>query len=377
MRILVLVHEYPPVGGGGGRVAQDLCRGLAEQGHQLYVLTAHHGDLPLEEQETGIHIRRVVSGRRWAFRADLRAMLGYVLVSFWHGLGIVHHWKPDVIHAHFAVPAGAVALALSMFTGVPYILTAHLGDVPGGVPEKTGRWFRWIFPFTPPIWKRAKRVIAVSQFTRQLAQACYPVPIEVIPNGVDLQVFDPGDFRLQDPPRIIFAARFMAQKNPLQVVETLAELTELPWQCEMIGDGPLKEEVEQRVQVLGLQDRIRLHGWVTPDEVLQWYRQSDILFMPSLSEGLPVAGVQALAMGLALVVSRIGGWVDCVQEGENGFMMNPQDRAGFAAALRTLLNNPQYLLAARRASRALAMRFDLKRVVAAYAAIFSSVSKKT
>ena len=199
----------------------------------------------------------------------------------------------------------------------------------------------------------------------------------MIPNGVDLQVFDPGDFCLQDPPRIIFAARFMAQKNPLQVVETLAELTELPWQCEMLGDGPLKEEVEQRVQVLGLQDRIRLHGWVTPEEVLQWYRQSDILFMPSLSEGLPVAGVQALAMGLALVVSRIGGWVDCVREGENGFMMNPQDRAGFAAALRTLLNNPQYLLAARRASRALAMRFDLKRVVAAYAAIFSSVSKKT
>ncbi len=376
MRILVLVHEYPPVGGGGGRVAQDLCRGLAEQGHQLYVLTAHHGDLPLEENEAGLYIRRLVSGRRWAFRADLRAMLGYVLVSFWHGLRVIRHWKPDVIHAHFAVPAGATALALSLLTGVPYILTAHLGDVPGGVPEKTGKWFRWIFPLTPPIWKRAKRVIAVSQFTRQLAQACYPVSVEVIPNGVDLQVFDPGVIRLQNPPRIIFAARFMPQKNPLQVVETLSELKELPWQCEMLGDGPLKDEVEQRIRELGLQDRIRLHGWVSPEKVLGWYRQSDILFMPSLSEGLPVAGVQALAMGLALVVSRIGGWVDCVQEGENGFMVNPQDRAGFAVALRALLSDPQRLLAARHASRALAGRFDLKRVVAAYAAVFSEVCKK-
>lgn len=376
MRILVLVHEYPPVGGGGGRVAQDLCRGLAERGHELYVLTAHHGDLPLSEDEPGIFVRRLISGRRWAFRADLRAMLGYVLVSFWHGLRVIRRWKPDVIHAHFAVPAGATALALSLLTGVPYILTAHLGDVPGGVPEKTGKWFRWIFPFTPPIWRRAKRIIAVSQFTRQLAQACYPVPVEVIPNGVDLQVFDPGVIRLQTPPRIIFAARFMTQKNPLCVVETLARIKELPWQCEMLGDGPLKDEVEQRVRALGLQGRIRLHGWVSPRDVLEWYRQSDILFMPSFSEGLPVVGVQALAMGLALVVSRIGGWVDCVQEGENGFMVNPQDEDGFEAALRTLLKDPQRLLAARRASRALAERFDLKRVVAAYEVAFSGISRE-
>ncbi len=89
----------------------------------------------------------------------------------------------------------------------------------------------------------------------------------------------------------------MPQKNPLRSLKALSGLRELLWQCEMLGDGPLKGEVEQRVRELGLQDRIRLHGWVSPDEVLRWYRQSDILFMPSLSEGLPVAGVQALASG--------------------------------------------------------------------------------
>ena len=76
--------------------------------------------------------------------------------------------------------------------GFPIYLTAHLGDVPGGVPEKTDKWFRWVAPFIPPIWNRAKRVAAVSIFTKNLALQRYPVPIQVIPNGVSTNEFDPG-----------------------------------------------------------------------------------------------------------------------------------------------------------------------------------------
>ena len=171
MRILVLIHEYPPVGGGGGRVAQDLCQGFVQHGHEVRVLTAQCGGLPAQEDQDGIQIIRLNSWRREPFRADLRAMAGYVLAAVAKGLPLIRSWKPDVIHVHFAVPAGAAAWLLSLFSGVPYVLTAHLGDVPGGVPEKTGKWFRWIFPFTPPIWKRAAGVAAVSEFTRSLALA--------------------------------------------------------------------------------------------------------------------------------------------------------------------------------------------------------------
>lgn len=367
MRILVLIHEYPPVGGGGGRVAQDLCQRLAAAGHEMHLLTAQCGDLPVLEEQEYLTIERLSSWRREPFRADLRAMSGYVFAALRRGLSLIKQWKPDVIHAHFAVPAGAAAWTLSVLTGVPYILTAHLGDVPGGVPEKTGKWFRWIYPFTPPIWRRARQVIAVSSFTRQLALQSYPdVPVEVIPNGVDLDVFDPGEITLQDPPRLVFAGRFMAQKNPLQVVRALAAVRDLPWQCEMLGDGPLMEAVKQEIEAQDLQGRIYLQGWVTPEQVLQAYARSDILFMPSLSEGLPVAGVQALAMGLALVVSRIGGWADLVEEGQNGFMIPVDSPAGYARALQDLLGSPDKLLAARHASRRLAGRFDLARIAEAY-----------
>lgn len=158
MRILVLIYEFPPVGGGGGRVAEDICRGLAKRGHELVVLTSHYKGLPRLEPRDGMLIRRIPVGRRVPFKAHFLDMFGYVMIGFFAGLGIILRWKPDVMHVHFAVPSGALALPLAWLTGVPYVLTAHLGDVPGGVPDKTERWFRWIFPLTPPIWKRAAHV---------------------------------------------------------------------------------------------------------------------------------------------------------------------------------------------------------------------------
>ncbi|NMB58548.1 MAG: glycosyltransferase family 4 protein, partial [Chloroflexi bacterium] len=69
MRVLVLCHEYPPIGGGGGRVAQDICAGLAARGHDVHLVTAAFGDLPREETQTGVTIHRLNSGRRQEFRA--------------------------------------------------------------------------------------------------------------------------------------------------------------------------------------------------------------------------------------------------------------------------------------------------------------------
>jgi len=375
MRILVLSHEYPPVGGGGGRVAQDICTGLARRGHELIVLTAQCDDLPGEEMLDGVRLVRIQSGRRQPFRADMRAMIGYVWAGFWQGQRLIRRWQPDVVHVHFAVPAGVVAWALSVVTGVPYVLTAHLGDVPGGVPEKTGKWFRWIKPFTPPIWRRAAKVAAVSAFTRDLALVHYPVDIEVVPNGVDMQELDPGEIVVNDSPKVVFAGRFMPQKNPLQIVEALAAVADLPWHCVMMGDGPLRGDVEQAIAQHGLEERFTLPGWVTPEEVIDCYRKSDIFFMPSLSEGLPVVGVQSMSMGLALVLGAAGGNVELIEDGVNGYLRAPHDQDGYVAVLRELLGDPVRLLEVRQASRKMAERFDLRKIVAAYEQLFEQASK--
>ncbi len=294
----------------------------------------------------------------------------YVFRAISAGLPLIRRWRPDIIHVHFAVPAGAAAWILARLTGIPYVLTAHLGDIPGGVPEKTGRWFRWVFPFTIPIWRGAARIVAVSSYTRGLIRQHYDVDPIVIPNGVNMEMVRPGQPIVHRPPVVIFAGRFMPQKNLVELVETLALVQDLPWKCLMLGDGPLFDKVKLTIATYGLEKRFYLPGWVTTEEVLNHLTQSDLLFMPSLSEGLPVVGLQALAMGLAIVASRAGGNVDLVEAGTNGFLADPGDREAFSAGLRNLLSDQKALQNARQASREIAHRFDIRTVVDEYETIF-------
>jgi len=366
LKILVLTHEFPPVGGGGARVIQDLCRGLSESGHELRVLTTHLEGLPQEEQLDGVRIVRIPCGRKVPYRARLVEMARFVAGGFLTGMRAMLSWRPDVIHVHFAVPAGALGWLLSALTGVPYVLTAHGGDVPDGAPEKTAGWFKWIYPFTHPIWRRAARIAAVSEQTRQLALRHYPVEISVIRNGFDFQALNPGQIQLGDPPRVIWAGRFMPEKNPIQVVRTLHGLRELAWTCVMIGDGPEKEPVEREIAQLGLGNRFTVTGWLTQGEVMDWFAKSDVLFMPSFMEGLPIVGLQGLAMGLAIVATRVGGFLDLVEPGSNGYLVDNPNGDGFCEPLRNLLTDTLQLKACRESSRLVASRFDIRLMIRAY-----------
>lgn len=377
MRILTIIYEFPPIGGGGGRAAYDICKELASRGNEITVLTAHMKCLPYQTSEDGIRIVRISSLRQEPFRATFFTMLAYVLSGLWRGFRLIYMYHPDILHTHFAVPSGALAWALSVLTGIPYVLTAHLGDVPGGVPEKTGKWFRWLEPFTTPIWTRAKKVVAVSEFTRHLALKHYPVQVQVIPNGVDVLRLVPASVTLEHPPQIVFAGRFVYQKNTLAIIKILSTLKDLDWNCSMLGDGPMFDEVKKEIKKQGLENRFTLHGWVTPQDVLDQFSQSDILFMPSFSEGLPVVGVQALAKGLAIVSSRIGGFLDLVEHEKNGFLIDVHDHAAFSQALRELISSPSTLLQFRHASIEKSREFDIQKIADKYQMIFQTVLEQT
>lgn len=369
MRILVLNYEFPPVGGGGGRACADLCKALAVRGHDLKVLTANAPGLQKTERIDGYEVRRVSTGRRSRFRASFPAMAAYIAAASFPALKLIRAWKPDVIHAHFAVPTGVLALALNRVTRVPYVLTAHLGDVPGGVPQKTDRWFRMVFPFTPPIWKRAAAVAAVSAFTRDLAREHYPVQIEVIPNGVEIPTDRSMNLDVHEPVALIFAGRFQPQKNLPFLIEALALQRDLDWHCTLVGDGPFREQIEASIRKHQLEDRFSLPGWVTSDEVWDLLGRSDALVMPSLSEGLPVVGVQALAQGLAMFVNAAGGFVDLVEDGVNGRICPVDNPACYMQALRDL-GDRDALRAMKAASLEKAAAYDLAIVAADYEALF-------
>ena len=252
MRILVLCYEYPPLGGGGGRVAKSIAEQMALRGHEVRVQTAALGWHSVYQFGAGVTIQRTASGRRAPDTCAVHEMGLYVATSFLPTLTHLRRWKPDVMHAHFAVPTGLLAWAAHRLTGVPYVLTAHLGDVPGGVPDQTERLFRLIDPIARQIWKRAAAVTAVSSFVQDLAERAYGRrPVRIL-NGIDLsQEIAPGS-RARPDRRLLFVGRFNPQKRPLFLVEALSRLHAQNWTLTMIGDGPLMGSVRARIRELRL-----------------------------------------------------------------------------------------------------------------------------
>ncbi|NIM94147.1 MAG: glycosyltransferase [Anaerolineales bacterium] len=372
MKILVLNYEYPPVGGGGGRACADLCGALVRRGHEIHLLTSHYRHLPRKEMVDGYTVHRIPCGRNSITRASFFSMAWFITAAYLPGMSLLRTWDPDVLHVHFAVPTGVLARRLSRRGHIPYVLTAHLGDVPGGVPQKTDRWFRFVYPFTHSIWKDASTVIAVSEFTKDLALKHYEVPIRVIPNGVELAEKSDSyeEVPIGEPPQIIFAGRFQPQKNLPFLVKSLDRIRDMQWQCLLLGDGPQWEEVKNEIHMRDLEERVRLGGWVSPEEVWDELGNSDILAMPSLSEGLPVVGVYALAQGLAIVANRAGGLGELVENGTNGRLCNVGDEDCFVEGLRWCLEDVERLRGLKKTSRAKAERYDIKKIAETYEAIF-------
>jgi len=300
-------------------------------------------------------------------------MAAYLVTNLVPALRQAVIWRPDLIHAHFAVPTGVLAWAVHFFTGTPYVLTVQLGDVPGALPEQTDHLFRVVKPFTLPIWRRAAAVVAVSRHIRDIALNSYSVPIDIIPNAVDLRQWSPGPVTLSRPKRLVFAGRFNPQKNLFFLINVLTRIVDLDWHLDMLGDGVLMDSLRREIKERGLQGRITLHGWVEPDSVERIMGRSDILVLPSISEGLPLVGTMALGLGLAIIGSRVGGITDIVEDGGNGYLFAVNDLDAFERALRVLLESDDLLKTMKEMSRKMAGDFDLENVATRYEEIYERV----
>ena len=371
MKILTLCYEYPPLGGGGGRVAQSVARQLVRRGHDIRVQTAALGWSSTEENDRGVHVFCTASGRAKADTCRVHEMAMYCATSFLPTLRHLRSWRPDVIHVHFAVPTGFLALPVHRLTGVPYVITAHLGDVPGGVPEQTDHLFDLVGPLAGRIWSSAAACTAVSSFVQELATRAYERPVVRILNGIDLSDATPPGSRVASnapraPRHLVFVGRMSVQKNPLFMVDVLAHLRDADWRLSLIGDGPLLPEVRDRIAIHGLGDRITIHGWLDGAAVQDVLRSAQILVMPSLSEGLPIAAIEALKHSLAIVATDVPGVDDVVEHERNGLRIPLGDTSAFASALNRLITDDRALSAMRQASWEMVRAFDLNAITDQY-----------
>ena len=366
MKILTLCYEYPPLGGGAGRAAKSVAEGLAARGHEVRFQTGGMPHLPKFERVNGVEVFRTRSFRCREEECSVFEMGLFVLTSFLPTLRHLRAWRPDVMHVHLAVPTGALAYAAHCVSGVPYVITAHLGDVPGALPEQTDRLFRVLNPFIRPIWKRAAAISAVSGFVRDLAMRAYGREVGTIFNPLDLRDVAGGALKVGAPLHLASVGRFNPQKNFVFLVETLAALTDFEWRMTIVGDGAEMPAVRAAVARHGLENRIALPGWRDAAEVAAILSSADIFLMPSLAEGLPVAALEAMKHGLVIVGSDIGGLWDVIADGVNGFRIPVNDSAALAAKIRALFGDPAMTLRMKTASREKAREFDGKTIAGEY-----------
>ena len=234
--------RLPPTSAAIWRHSAMRCRCIPQGIHSL----------PAREVRDGYTIIRSFALRRRLHTCTVPEMAAYLALTLVPTLKHVYAWKPDVIHVHFAVPTGVIAWLIHQLTGIPYVLSVYLGDVPGGVPEQTDHLFKWIKPLTIPIWKAAAAVIAPATHIRHLARQHYDVSTEIIPNGIDLAGAVTSPAAPANPVRLVFAGRLSIQKNPLFLLESLSQVKHLPWRLDILGDGPLRVAAQNLAMELGL-----------------------------------------------------------------------------------------------------------------------------
>jgi glycosyltransferase involved in cell wall biosynthesis len=373
LRIVTLCYEWPPVGGGGGRAAKELAESLARRGHQVRVQTIRFDGTPAHQTIDGVNVYRSWGFRRRADQCTPLEMAGYLISSAIPTLRHLAEFQPQLIHAHFAVPTGALALAGSYFSRRPYVLTAHLGDVPGAIPEQTATLFRWLNPLIRPIWQKAAAVVGVSEFVGDLARKAYGREMTIIPNGISLWGRPAVPKVSSALPRLIFVGRLNSQKNLQYLSPILSELRELEWEFDIVGDGAERRTLETAFAESGLSGKVHFHGWLDRSDVEQKLKEAEIFILPSLVEGLSVAVLEAMKFGLLLVGSDIPTLHECVTSDVNGYLLPLQSPRQWADKLRTLLSDRALRLAMRQQSWKMVERFDLEVITDQYEMLFRKI----
>ena len=343
MRFLFINYEYPPIGGGSATACQQIARTFAKRGHRVVVLTAGIGSVHGTVTEDAVTVVRIRALRKSLHQSGVIEMASYVLLASWHAVRLARDHQIDSMLAFFSVPGGIVARWVNLWTRIPYVVSLRGGDVPGTEPHLK-ILYRVLQPLRRDIFKHARAVCAPSQGLKALSEKNDPFPVQVVPNGIDTDLFRPEPARRAKVPTLLSVGRFHAQKNVGYLLNLVAALkSKTTVRAQIIGDGPERPGLEATAAALRITDYVQFAGWLPREEVREAYQSATFLVHASSYEGMSNVILEALASGLPVVASQIPGNTELIEDGINGFLFNPAgDPAQLADRISPLFQDPTH-----------------------------------
>lgn len=364
MNILTLTYEYPPIGGGGSVVAAALNQQLVAAGHRVRVVTSGMSGLPPFEVIDEVSVHRSACWRRHRHYTTALELLTTLIPAYRLASRLIHTERPDVIHAHFAIPTGLIAYLLALRYRIPYVITAHGSDIPDYNPDR----FMWLHRLAKPLWRRivkqAAAVTSPSEFLAHLLRKHLQVPVYIIANGYNAVATVARSKRKL----VLVVARLFPRKGVQHFIEAISGLDN-DWEYVIAGDGPHMQALQHQARELGA--TVKFSGYLDKVTLRELYEAAQIFVFPSIQENFPMVLLEAMDAGCAVITTDAEGCAEVV--GNTGVVIQKANALQIRHALSALMHD-----ADRRAQ--LSMRaeervqlFRWPRIASLYAEVFAAV----
>ncbi len=367
-RILMIVSFFYPSIGGAEQQVLLLSKGLIERGYSVSVLTRSYKGLDSFEMIQGIPVYRKIEtlSMRKCFA------ITYMLSVLWFLYKKRNSY--DVIHCHILHGFHSiVALFFKRFYKKRVIIkVAATGPLSDFASLKN----IFLGKIILKIIRNADRIVTVCSQSKQeaIGEGIPHSSVIQIPNGVDTHCFKPVLSDTKSRNNIIFVGRLDSMKGVDVLIEAFKKLWDegLHAHLDIVGDGPEKNSLQYMVEMMGINDGVSFYGEV--QNVMKFMQKADLFVLPSLSEGLSNVILEAMACGLPVVATRVGGNTDLIQDGINGILVDSLSQEQLKGAIKELLEDT--VLAgklAAEARRAVEKKYSIEQIVDQYVSLYSDI----
>jgi len=389
MKIGVITSAYPDYEDDPhGIFVHRLMKEIAKKGHEVHVLAPYTGG-ETEYTLEGVHVERFhyfyprrfekLSGRAGMIDNVKEGFLVKIQVLTFLFFNVIHSIlklrKMDVVHVQWPIPNGLGAIFLKKIYGIPYINTIHGEEVHLSKRYHLLFALRWLV-------NNSSKTITNSTATRKfcLEAGLDGDKIEVIPFGVDTDFFRPLDVYKDENIFQILSVGYLIERKGFEYLIRAMPLVLEKYEnarLKIVGTGPLESKLKELVYELDLGDEVEIVKNVSDEELLMIYNSSDLFVLPSIvdsqgnTEGLGVVLLEAMACGLPVMGSNVGGILDIIHDGETGILFTEKDSSMIAEKINLALENkPQMEKIATNGVNAIKLKFSWGKIAKDYLRIY-------